>query len=154
MIETQLSFSRSIVVGKPVRRVEFVISKKFPDRAVEAVCTGLDRGVKDGTTRATEIGAEVCCLDLELLDRVHWRKNDKVCSVEEVHSVGVVVDTIQQVVVLGWFQTIRSKGARCRIASRVSLRGVDAGAKLRQEREIASIQRKAIHCPLSDHLTD
>ena len=120
---------------------------------MDSVCAGLDRSVEDGTRGTAQIGTKVC-LHLEFLNRVHRRKNDKVCPVEEVDGVGVVVNTVQQVVILGRTQAIGRKGTRCRIASRVSLRRVHASTELRQEREITSIQRKAIHCLLINHLTD
>ena len=90
---------------------------------MDAVCAGLDRSVEDGAGGTAQLGAEVRRLDLEFRDRVRRRKNDEICSVQEVDGVGVVVDAIQQVVVLRGAQTVCGKAPEAALP-RVSACGV------------------------------
>ena len=141
-------------VFKEVGGVELVVAEKFPDVAVETVGAGLDGGVENGGAGAAELGAEVRGLHFEFLNGVDRRKNDEVRAVEEVHGVGVVVDAIEQVIVLRRAKTIGGEGAASGVAARVGLRRVDAGSELREEREIAAVQRKIVHVARIDDLAD
>ena len=154
MILAQFALFDSRIVLKPIRGIEYVVAEKFPGRAMDTVGAGLDGGVENSARGTAQLGAEVRGLHLEFLDRVHRRKNDKVCSVEEVDSVGVVVDAIQQVVVLRGTQTIGGESSGGSIAARVGLRRVHARAELGQECKVASIERQVVHAPLVDHLAD
>ena len=89
---------------------------------MDTVGAGLDRRVEDGARGTAQFGTEVRSLDLEFRDRVGRRKNDKVCSVQEVDVVGIVVNAIQQVVVLRRAQAIGGEGSVRRIAASVRLR--------------------------------
>src|SRR4030095_14529313 len=80
--------------------VQFVVSEKFPERTVEAVRPRLNRGVKNSRARTTELRAEVRRLDFEFLDGIHRRQNDEIRTVQEVNGVGIVVDSVEHVVVL------------------------------------------------------
>ncbi len=91
--------------------IQFVVAEKFPTGAVPCVRAGLDRGIQNRSARTAELGAEVCGLHPEFLNRVDWGQDDKVRAVQEVDRVGVVVDAIEQVVVLRRTEAVRCKGA-------------------------------------------
>src|SRR5262249_18588336 len=65
-------------------------------------------------------------------------------SVEEVDRVGVVVNAIEEIVVLGGPVAVCSKCPRCGVAASVRLRSVYASCKLRQERKIATVKRQVV----------
>ncbi len=88
---------------------------------MNGVGAGFDGGVQHGTGGAAQFGAEVRCLHLELGDRIHRWQDNEVGSVEKVSGVGIVVDTVQQVVILRGLETIGRKGSRCGIAARIRL---------------------------------
>jgi hypothetical protein len=73
---------------------------------VNAIGSRLDGGIQNGARSTTLLGAEVCRLYLELLDRVQRGQNHEVCAVQKVDRVGIIVDAIQQVVVLRWAQAV------------------------------------------------
>src|ERR1700679_1047849 len=100
---------------------------------MDLVGAGLDGCVEDSSRRTAQLGTEVRSLNLEFRDRIGRRKNDKVCSVQEVHIIGIVVDTVQQVVVLRRPQTVGGKSTVPRIAASIRLRGVHAGRQLSQK---------------------
>src|SRR4051812_46615420 len=93
----------------------------------------LDRRVEHGSTRATELGTKVRGLNLEFLDGIHRRENDKIRPVEEVHRVEIVTDAVEHLVILPRPAAISRKGATGRIASSIRLRRVHAGRKLSEE---------------------
>src|ERR1035437_1442697 len=142
------------VVFKPIRGIEFIVAEKLPCRAMEAIGAGFDRSVENGARGTTQLGAEVSGLDLEFLDGIQRRQNDKVGSVEEVHGVGVVVDAVQQVVVLGGAQAVGGEGARGGIAAGVGLRRLHAGAKLGKEGKVAPVKRQTVDGLRTDDLPD
>ncbi len=121
---------------------------------MDAVGTGLDGGIQNRARGTAELGAEVRRLHLELLDRVQGGKDDEVRPVQEVDSVGVIVDAVQQVVVLRGTQAVRREGAGRCVAAGVCLRCVDPGCKLRKECKVAAVQWQAVHGALVDDLPD
>ncbi len=121
---------------------------------MDAVRSGLDRSVENGACGTAQFGAEVRGLNLELRDCVDRRKNDEVCSVQEVNGVGVIVNAIQQIVVLRRAQTVGGKGSGGCIASRIGLGTLRACTKLGKEGKVAPIERQRIHALLSHHLSD
>ena len=94
LVPAQLSLFYSVAIFKPVRGVKDIVAKKFPGRAMNLVGAGLDRGVENGARGTAQLGTEVRSLDLKFRDRVGRRKDNKVCSVQEIHVVGIVVDAI------------------------------------------------------------
>src|ERR1700704_3984908 len=70
-------------VFEKVRGIQFVIAEKFPDRAVKFIGALLDRGIENGSARAAELCAKACGLNLEFLNGVNGRKNDKVRTVQK-----------------------------------------------------------------------
>ena len=121
---------------------------------MQAVGAGFDGGVEDGACGAAQLGAELAGLHLDLRDGVHRRQDDVVGAVEEVDGVGVVVDTVQQVVILRGAQAIGGECARSGVAAGVGLGRLRAGAELGKEGKVASVQRQAVDGMLSDHLAD
>jgi hypothetical protein len=154
LILPQLALGNAPVVFKPVRRIQLVVAEELPHRAVQAVGAGLDGRVQNRAGGTAQFGAEVRRLHLELLDGVQRRQDDEVGAVEEVDRVGVVVDAVEQVVVLRRTQAVGRECARSRVAAGVGLRRLHAGAKLREEREVAPVQRKAVDALLGDDLAD
>src|SRR5262249_11807786 len=136
-----------------VRSIELVVPEKLPNRAMQAVGTGFDGGVQNSGAGAAKLSAEVRGLDLELLNGIHRRKDDKVRSVQEVHRVRIVVNAVKQIIVLGRTQTIGSKRAASGVAARVRLRRVHSGGKLGKKGEVPSVQGKAINVAFVDHLS-
>src|SRR3984957_20930817 len=130
LVPAQLTLFDSVVIFKPVRCIEHIVAKEFPGCAVDTVRAGLDRSVENGTCGTSQLGTEVRSLDFEFRDRVRRRKNDKICSVEEVDVVGIVVDAVQQVVVLRRAQAIGGEGSVRGIAASVRLRSVHSGRQL------------------------
>ena len=119
---------------------------------MKLIGAGLDRGIENRGSRAAVFCAEVRGLDLEFLNSVDRRKNDKVRAVEEINRVGIVINAIQHVIVLRRPITIGRKGAGRSVASRVRFGGVHAGGQLGQEGEVPAVQRKVIHAALVDYL--
>src|SRR5205814_8186974 len=113
-----------------------------------------DCGIENGSPGAAELCAETGGLNLEFLNGIDGWKNDKVCTIQEVHSVRIVVNTIEQVIVLRGPKSIGSKSSISSIAARIGLRRVHAGSKLRQECKVASVQREIIHALRVHDLTD
>ncbi len=151
----QLAFFGGVADAfKIVGGIELGVAEKFPAHAVESVRAGFDRGIENRGSGAAVFGAEVGGLHLEFLNRVHRRQNYKVCAVEEVDSVRVVVNSIQQVVVLRRPRTVGGEGAGGRVAARVCLRRVHSGRQLGQEGEVSAVQGKIIHVARVDHLAD
>src|ERR1700733_4318582 len=85
---------------KIVPRVQQVIAKKFPSRAVKLVRSGLDDRDDDRSIAAPKLGAIRVRLDLEFLQRFDWRLNYEIRFVEKVRQVRIIVHTVQQEIVL------------------------------------------------------
>ena len=109
LILAQLAPFNSGVVLKPVRSIQLVVPEELPQCAVDAVRTRFDGCIQDGAASASKIRTEVGSLHLELCNRVNRRQHDEVGTVQEVDRVGVVVNTIQQVVVLRRTQAVRGE---------------------------------------------
>ena len=99
-----------------------------------------------------ELRAVVAGLHLEFLNGIRRRKDHVVRAVEEVDVVGVVVDAVEQIVVLRGPLAVGREGAGGRVAARIRLRRLHACAKLRQEGEIAAVERKVIDLLRANHL--
>jgi hypothetical protein len=121
---------------------------------MQVVGSRLDGGIEDGGTGAAEFRAKAGRFDAEFFDGVDRRENDEVGTVQEVDGVGVIVDTIEQVVVLRGTQTVGSERACRGIPSGIGLRGVDTGAELRKKREITAVQREVVDGFRVGDLTD
>ncbi len=135
----QLALLDTAVVLKPVRRVEFVVAEKLPHGTVDLVGAGLDCCVQHGARGTSKLRAEVRRLDLELRESINGRQDDKVCAVQEVSGVGVVVDAVQQIIVLRGLQPIGCKRARTRVATRVCLGSIHTSANLSEKRKVAAV---------------
>ena len=120
---------------------------------MEIVGAGLDRGIENGGTGASEFRAEVRSLDLEFLHSIDRRKNHIVCAVQEIYGVRIVVDPIEHVIVLRRPKAIGREGAVGRIAPRIRLWRVHTRDYLRQESKISPVEREIIHAARVDHLT-
>ena len=123
LVLAKCTLGNAASVFKEVRGVELIVAEKFPCGAVETVGAGLDGGVENGSAGAAEFGAEVGGLNLEFLNGVDRRKNDEVGAVQEVDGVGVVVDAVEQVVVLGGARPLAAKAPLAALP-RVSACGV------------------------------
>jgi hypothetical protein len=153
LVLTQRPFFNSLVVFKPVRRIELVVPEELPDISMDVIGSALDGGIQNRTCGASQLSAELSRLHLELGDRIYWRENDEVCAVQEVYSVRVIVDSIQKVVVLRRLQAIGGERTGFGISTCICLGRLRAGTKLREEGEVASIKRKVVHCSLRHHLS-
>ena len=150
LVQAKLAFSFCF---KIIRRVEDIVTEKLPRSAVETVGAGFDGGIQNRCAGTTIFCTESSGLDFEFLNRIHRRKNDEICTVQEIHGVGVVINTVEQVVVLGRAQSVRDKRTSGGITSGIRLRGVYTRAKLRQESEVAPVQRQIVHVFLINHLS-
>ena len=99
---------------------------------------------------SSALKSAVCTLNSG--NRIQRGKNDKVCSVQEVDGVGIVVNAIEQVVVLRGLEAIGGKGAGGRIASGVRLGRIRARAQLCQKRKVTPIERQIINGLTGDRL--
>ena len=108
------------------------------------VGTGLDRGIEHRPARASELGAEVARLNLELLDGIDRRLHGVGGAVQKVHGVIVVVDAVQNVVVVGGGQPVggETPGRFHPAPGRRFLRY--SGRKLRQEGIVPAVQRQVV----------
>ena len=123
--------------------------KSVPRDVVEAA-VALDDLVGDTGDGPLEVGG----LDFEFLDGVEWRENDKVCAVEEVDGVRVIVDAIEEVVIHRGALTIGGKSAAACVTTGIGLGGVYAYGNLSEKSKIAAVQRKAVHFLGVNDLTD
>src|SRR5437867_3252390 len=98
-------------VLEEVGSVKFVVSDKFPYVAMKLIGSGLDRSVKNGPARAALLGAVIARLDLELLNGVNGGQHHEVCAVQKIYGVRVVVNSIEEIVILGGPLAIRREGA-------------------------------------------
>ena len=135
-----------------VRGVEYIVAEELPNGPVNLIGTGLDARVENRRAGPAELGAEVRGLDLEFRNRVDRGKNHEVRSVQEVHGIGIVVDTVQHVIVLRRAIAIRRKGAVLGVTASVRLGGIHACGELGQEGEVAPIQREIVYAALVDDL--
>ncbi len=109
---------------------------------------------KNGGAGTAELGAEVGRFDAEFLNGVHRGQDDEVGSVEEVHSVRVVINPVEEVIVLRGAQAVGGERASGGVAAGVCLRRVDAGAELSKEGEVATVQGEIVHGLRVCNLTD
>src|SRR5215467_8179086 len=144
-------------IFKKVGSIKRVISKKLPEGAVQSIGTRFDGGIQNSGSGAAKFGTEICGLNAQFLNGVDWRKNHIVRPVQKIHAIGIVVDAVEKVIVLGGPQAIgrerSGRGISERIASRIGLGRVDSRGKLGQERIIPSVQRKVVHTSRIDNLT-
>src|SRR5882757_7100986 len=103
------------------------------------VCSRLDRRIQYGRARTSILSAKTGSLQLEFFDRVHRWQHDEVCAVQEVHSVRVVVNSVEQVVVLRRTISVCSESTGRRIAPSICLRSVHTCRQLRQKGKISSV---------------
>ena len=113
---------------------------------MEFVSSGFDRCVQNRSSRTAEFRTEIGRLHLEFLNCIDWRKNNKVGTVEKINCVGIVVDTVEQVVVLGRAKAVSRESAARGVTARISLRRIHTSGQLRQtiqrmNRLIANQQR-------------
>src|SRR5439155_5326225 len=94
LVLAEFAFGDAAGVLKEVGRVKLVIADELPQGAMNLVGTGLDRGIEHRPARASELGAEVARLNLELLDGIDWRLHGIGGAVQKVHGVIVVVDAV------------------------------------------------------------
>ena len=121
LILAQLTFWHTAGVFEEISRIELVIAEEFPGCAVQFVRTGLNRGIEDCGSGATELRAEIGSLHFELLHRVDRGENDKVCTVEKVDGIGIVVDAVEQVIVLRGAKTVSRESTTGSVAAGIGL---------------------------------
>ena len=121
---------------------------------MKLVGAGLDGRVEHGSSRPAVFRAEARCLDLELLNGIDGRQNNKIRSIEEVDGIGIIVDAIEHVIVLRGPIAVRGESAAGRIAASIGLWSIYSSRKLREESEVSAVERKIVHAALVDHLTD
>src|ERR1700682_1534135 len=119
---------------------------------MELVGAGLNGGMENGGAGAAEFSTEIRGLHLEFLNSINRRKDDEVRTIEEVHGVGIVVDTVEQVVILRRAKAVGGEGAAGGVAPGVRLRSIYSGGELGKKGEIAAGQREAIHAACVDDL--
>src|SRR6266480_3386981 len=122
-----------VCIFKKVRGVQLIVSEKLPYGAMQFVGALFDRGIENGSSGPAKLRAETGGLNLEFLDGIDGRKNDKVRTIQEVHSVRIVVNTIEQVIVLCRPKSIGGKSSIGGIAARICLRSVHTSSKLSQK---------------------
>src|SRR5258708_34355298 len=91
LILTKSALGYPTSIFKKISGVELVIAEKLPRRPMEFVSSGFDRCVQNRSSRTAEFCTEVGSLHLEFLNRIDWRKNNKVGTVEKINCVGIVV---------------------------------------------------------------
>src|SRR5438309_10988457 len=106
LILTIFALLDAVGIFKKVRGVQLVVSEKLPDRSMQFVGALFDRGIENGRSGPTKLRAETRGLDLEFLNGIDRGKNNKVRTIQEVHGVRIVIDTIEQVIVLRWPKSI------------------------------------------------
>ena len=154
MILAEFTLGNVAGIFEEVGSVEFVVAEEFINITVEIVGAGFHGGVQNGSTGTAKLSAEIGSLDFEFLDGVDGRKGDIVGAVEKVNGIGVVVDAVEKVVVLGGPQTVGGKGTVLGVATSVRLRGVYASGDLSEESEIATVERKVVDGLGIDDLAD
>ena len=111
-------------------------------------------GIQHGCARTSELSAEVRGLHLELLNRIERRQHYIVGAIQKIHGVGVVINSVQQVVVLCRPIAVGGKGTVFRVAAGIGLWRIHARSQLCQKGEISAIQRQIFNRLLVDHLAD
>ena len=155
LVQAKFAFSSCVAhTLKIVGSVKLIVAEKFPGGTVKLVGSGLDRRVENSGSGATILGTKVGRLNLELLDSIHRRKNDKIRTVEEIDGIGIVIDAVEHVVVLRRPIAIGGKGTAGSIASSIRLGRVHSGGELREESKISSVQRKVVDVATVHHLAD
>ena len=154
LILAKLSFAQSARIFKEIRSIKLVVSEEFPERSMEVVGPGPDGGVQNSASGTAEFSAEAIGLDLELRNGVNRWTHNKVCSIEEVDQLDVVVDTVEQIVVLRRTQTVRGEAATGTQTASVLLILSDTCGELREESKVAPIERQHIDGLFSDYLSN
>src|SRR6185503_6212285 len=88
------------IMLKEVSGIENVIAEKFPNVPMKLIGARFQSRVEHGCAGTPILGAEVCGLNLEFLNRVDRRQDYEVRSIEKVNRIGIVVNSIEHVVVL------------------------------------------------------
>src|ERR1051325_5107539 len=89
---------------------------------MEIIGTRLDGRVQNGCAGAAIFCAKPSSLNFKFLDRIYGRKNYEVRAVQKVDGVGVVVNTVKQIVILCGTKAVGDKSAAGCIASAIRLR--------------------------------
>src|SRR5438552_17804976 len=134
----------AVRVFKKIRRIQLIVSEKLPYGAMQFVGPLFDCGIENGSSGPTKLRAEACRLDLEFLNRVDRGKNNKVRTIQEIHGIRIVINTIEQVIVLRWPKSIGGKSSIGGIAACIRFGCIYARGELGQECEIPSVQGKII----------
>ena len=109
-----------------VSGIKLVVAEELPDTPVELVSTLLQSCVEHRSTRTAVFCAKVCRLDSKFLNCIHRRKHDVVRAIEEVNGVGVVVNSVEHVIVLGGTETVGGERTRGCVTTGIGLRRVHA----------------------------
>ena len=81
LVLPEFSFGNSSGILKKIGSVELVIAKELPERSVEMVGAGLNGGIQNGSGGPSELGAKAIGLNLEFLDGVDGRADDKMRAI-------------------------------------------------------------------------
>ena len=93
-------------------------------------------------------------MNFEFLNCINWGEDHEVRAVKKIDGIGIIVDAVQHVVVLGGPESVGGECATGGIASSVSLRTVHSGCELCQESKVSAVQRKIVDVLLIDHLAN
>src|SRR5215472_5208731 len=94
-----------------VSGIESVIAEELPNVPMKLIGTRLQSRVQHGGAGAPILGTEVCGLNPEFLNRVNRRQDHEVRSIQKVNRVGIVVNSIEHVVVLSRTEAVGGKSS-------------------------------------------
>src|ERR1700730_18318391 len=109
---------------------------------MEAVCTGLDRGVDHTTGAAAVLHIVVPGLQLEFRERIHRRLHRLGALILKVSRIGIVISSIQNEVIFGGTVPVYAEDALGPLLERWT-GGIHAGGELSKLVVAASVQRQA-----------
>ena len=97
---------------------------------MEFIGSRLDRCVQNRRTGSSVFRAKAARLYLELRDCVDGRQYNEIGTVEEIDRIGIVVNSVQQVIILCGSITVCGERASCGVTTRIRLWRVHASSKL------------------------
>ena len=97
---------------------------------MEFIGSRLDRCVQNRRAGSSVFCTKAARLYLEFRDSVDGRQHNEIGTVEEIDRIGVVVNSVQQVIILCGSITVCRERASCGVATRIRLRRVHASRKL------------------------
>ena len=144
LVLTVLSFWNSSRILKEIRGIEGIIADEFPKIPMQCIRAGFNRRIQNSASRPSEFRTVVVRLYFELLYCVDRRRDGKCGAIQEVDEVGIVVDSVEEVIILSRTSPIGCKTATGAKPARVLLTLCYACCELREKGKVAAVRGRSL----------